>query len=39
MVDEPKIDFKVLDEAIKNVLAYKPEPKKKKKEGLPKEDK
>ena len=30
MADEPKIDFKVLDEAVKKVLAYRPKKKDKK---------
>ena len=28
MASEPKIDFKVLDEAVKKVLAFKPKKKK-----------
>ena len=31
MAEEPKIDFKVLDEAIKKVLAFKPRKKKEEK--------
>ena len=30
MAEEPKIDFKVLEEAVKKVLAYKPKKKDKK---------
>ena len=36
MAEEPKIDFKVLDAAVKKVLAFKP---KKKSSSPPKEDK
>ena len=30
MAEEPKIDFKVLDAAVKKVLAFKPKKKRKK---------
>ena len=33
MTNEPKIDFKVLDAAIKKVLAFKPQQKKPKPKG------